>query len=627
MRKTLYGFFFDDLLKSSWRSVVLLWKPMAAWTIVVYLLFTALSAPLLAFLLDWTVFRGDRLFVGNEDIVGWFASPIGFVYLFLLVLITLTGVVIRYAGLFQIVRDDLIGERISIAATVRRIFLRAHLLVKICAITITAFLLAIVPLVAGLGVVYLIWLAEFDINYYLSSTPPEWYRALIFGGIWAFFWAITTVGLAAMLLPALPAYLEGKKSFIEAIKEIWRHPTSNTLRFLKVTAIAAALWVGARIVTEAVLLSLFLFLTTWAYGFFESLRPVAFVAGGYLFTSITAGVVISFFGFSLISTIITKFYFGFTRPGLIPEIPGFKKLTIKTIRLLTWWAKPVRAAALLLIVISGSFVTTLLITGESGRDSDILIITHRANALGAPENSIPALENSITLGADVVEIDVQLTADGTVVILHDEDLMRVAGDPRRIAEISDEELREVRLLYGEEYADAELHIPTLAEYLERAKNRVVVMIELKYYGFIPELAEKTIDVIRQHGMEDQVQIKSLSYRAVEQVRELAPELQTGYVSAVALGDISRLPVQFLSVNQANINSGLIAHAAQQQIEVYAWTVNTRESTVDVILKGVDGVITDRPEIAIEVLKEISELTATERLLLQLGLIVLGTTQE
>ncbi|TVR19544.1 MAG: hypothetical protein EA391_00405, partial [Balneolaceae bacterium] len=78
MRNTLYSFFIDDLLKSSWRSVVLLWKPMAGWTVVVYLLFTALSAPFLAFLLDWTVFRGDRHFVGNEDIVSWFASPIGF---------------------------------------------------------------------------------------------------------------------------------------------------------------------------------------------------------------------------------------------------------------------------------------------------------------------------------------------------------------------------------------------------------------------------------------------------------------------------------------------------------------------------------------------------------------------
>ncbi|TVR15214.1 MAG: hypothetical protein EA391_11290, partial [Balneolaceae bacterium] len=566
-------------------------------------------------------------FVGNEDIVSWFASPIGFIYLFLIVLIALTGIVIRYAGLFQIVRDDLIGERISIATTVRKILLRAHLLVKICSITITVFLLAIIPLAAGLGLVYLIWLAEFDINYYLYTTPPEWYRALIFGGIWAFLWAVTSISLAAMLLPALPAYLEGNKSFIEAIKEIWRHPTSNTLRFLKVIGIAAAIWISARIVTEAVLVSLFLFLTTWAYGFFESLRPVAFIAGGYLFTRISAGIVISFFGFSLISAIITKFYFGFTRPGLMSEIPGFKKLTIKTIRLLTWWAKPVRAALLLLIIISGSFVTTLLITGESGRDNGVWIITHRANALGAPENSLPALENSIILGADVVEIDVQLTADGTVVILHDEDLMRVAGDPRRIAGISDEELSDIRLLSGEEYSDAELQVPTLTEYLERAKNRVIVMIELKYYGFRPELAEKTIDIIREHGMEDQVQVKSLSYRAVEQVRQLAPELQTGYVSAAALGDISRLPVQFLSVNQANINSDLMARAALQQMDVYAWTVNTRESIVDVILKGVDGVITDRPEIAIEVIGEIDELTATERLLLQLGLIVLATTQE
>lgn len=601
---------------------MLLWKPMAGWTIVVYLFFTALSAPLLAFILDWSVFRGDRLFVGNEDIVAWFASPIGFIYLFVLVLISLTGVVIRYAGLFQIVKDDLIGETLSVSLTARRTFIRAHLLVKICAITITGFLLALIPLAIGLSVVYFIWLSEFDINYYLLETPSEWYRALTFGGIWTVLWLISTLTVSATLLPALPAYLEGKRSFFEAVREVRTTPISQSLRFLKIIGIAAAIWITARIFTEAILLSMFLLITDWAAGTFDSLRLLAFIAGGYFFSSLTAGIIISFFGFSLISTIITKFYFSFSRPGMMPAAPGFKKLTLKTIRFLTWWTKPVRAAVLIFILLTGSLITSFLIAGTHDRDDRILVIAHRANALGAPENSLPALENSITLGADVVEIDVQLTADGTVVVLHDEDLMRVAGDPRRVSEISDDELSTLRLLSGRDFADAELHVPTLAEYLERSKDQIIVMIELKYYGFNPQLAENTVDLVRQYGMEDQVQIKSLSYRAVEQMRELAPDLETGYVSAVALGDISRLPVHFLSVSQANITPELVVRATLQEMEVYAWTVNSREGMINMILKGVDGIITDRPGLTIAVIREIGNLSATERLLLQLGLLIL-----
>lgn len=620
----LYNFFFDGLLKSSWRSVVLLWKPIALWTLIVYLLFTALSAPFLLYLLDWSVFRGDRLFVGNEDLIRFIISPAGIVYLFTLILITLSGIMIRYAGIFQMVLDHLLGNEVSVRLTAIRIAARVHVLLKVCAITVAGMVISLIPLAIGLGLVYQIFLTEFDLNYYWYTTPPEWYRALTFGGIWAGLWILSLLLITASLLPALPAYLEGSKTIREAVKEVWQAPAGHTLRFLKVIGLVAIFWFILRITTDAILLTVFLFLADWAIQSFESLRSVAIVAGGYIFTSISAGIVISFFGFTLISVIITKFYFSFSQPAIMPEAPGFKKLTQKTIRLLTWWTKPLRASLLILIIIAGSILTSFLITLGSDTETEFLVISHRANAMGAPENSLPALENSIELGIDFVEIDVQLTSDGTVVVLHDEDLMRVTGNPRQIADITADELRDLRLITDGEHPDSLLHVPTLDEFLERAKGRIGVMIELKYYGFAPELAEKTIDLIREYEMEDQVLVKSLNFRAVEQIRNLAPDIGLGYVSAVAAGDLSRLPIHFLSVNQANATSELISRAQREGMGMFVWTVNNREDMIDVVLKGVNGIITDHPELVIAIIEDVGDLTTTERLLLQLGLLFLET---
>lgn len=620
----LYNFFFDGLLKSSWRSVVLLWKPIALWTLIVYLLFTALSAPFLLYLLDWSVFRGDRLFVGNEDLIRFIISPAGIAYLFSLILITLSGIMIRYAGIFQMVLDHLLGNEVSVRLTAIRIAARVHVLLKVCAITVAGMVISLIPLAIGLGLVYQIFLTEFDLNYYWYTTPPEWYRALTFGGIWAGLWILSLLLITASLLPALPAYLEGSKTIREAVKEVWQAPAGHTLRFLKVIGLVAIFWFILRITTDAILLTVFLFLADWAIQSFESLRSVAIVAGGYIFTSISAGIVISFFGFTLISVIITKFYFSFSQPAIMPEAPGFKKLTQKTIRLLTWWTKPLRASLLILIIIAGSILTSFLITLGSDTETEFLVISHRANAMGAPENSLPALENSIELGIDFVEIDVQLTSDGTVVVLHDEDLMRVTGNPRQIADITADELRDLRLITDGEHPDSLLHVPTLDEFLERAKGRIGVMIELKYYGFAPELAEKTIDLIREYEMEDQVLVKSLNFRAVEQIRNLAPDIGLGYVSAVAAGDLSRLPIHFLSVNQANATSELISRAQREGMGMFVWTVNNREDMIDVVLKGVNGIITDHPELVIAIIEDVGDLTTTERLLLQLGLLFLET---
>jgi len=598
---------------------------MAGWTILVYLVFTALSAPLMLSLLEWSLFRGDLPIVGNEDLYRWFLSPMGITYLSLILLILLIGLVIRYAGLFQMVADDKMGQDVSVQSTIVRIIPRIPVLIKLCLITVGGFLLLLIPLVIGLGIIYQIFISEFDLNYYWYIRPTEWYRAVTIGGIWAGIWAITSLILSACLLPALPSYLDGKRTLKESFEEVWKAPMAQTLRFLKVIGITAAGWVMFRFLAETLLFSTFFFLSDWASSQFESLRPLAMIAGGYIFTTVVVGGVFSFFGFSLISTIISKFYFNVNRPELMREAPGFRSLTVKTLKYIIWWVKPVRAAVLILTLLIASFVTSTFIISEDlglGDEDRLMVIGHRANAGGAPENSLSALENSIELGVPMVEIDVQLTADSVAILWHDEDLIRMTGDPRRVRQVRSNEIESLYLRsVNSQYQESD-RVATLEQFLQRSKGRVKLMIELKYYGFYPELAEKTVEMIRDYEMEDQVLMKSPNYNAVIQLREIAPDLAVGYVSRAAVGDISRLPVHFLSVNHLNLTNERVRTIRERGMTIYAWTVNNREDMITVIEKRVNGIITDYPEITLPLVEEINQLSAVERYLLEFGLLVL-----
>jgi glycerophosphoryl diester phosphodiesterase len=619
----LNRYFFTSTFRSAWRSVVLLWKPMAGWTLIVYAMFTALMAPVFVSMVHWGVFRGDRSFVGNEELIGWLLSPAGFSYLFLILLITLSGTLIRYAGLFQIISDDLHGRRITLTGTAFRIFRRFFIIVKLCAITILCAIILLIPLGAGIGLIYHHFLAEFDINYYISAAPPEWYQALIWGGAWLMVWGISITLLIGFTLPALPAYLDGKRSLRDSLKKAWSLPMAKILQFLISIAVAVFFWILIRIAVDASLLFLFTHFAGWVTSITDSLRVLATAAGGYLALSFIFSVLISFIGFSLISAILTKFYYIYSRGHEAVVTPGMLHLTQKTARTLYRFLHPKKVSLLLIALVSGSIVSSIALTRYMSTEADRAeVVSHRANAGGAPENSLAALQKSIDLGIEYAEIDVQLTSDGTAIILHDADFMRVAGDPRTVAGTPYADLAGLQLISDRHFADSLLIIPTLDDFLEMANGQIGLMVELKYYGFDPDLAVETIRKIQNHGMEDQVLLISLSAEAIRQLQEIAPDIPRGYVSAVAAGDPGRLPIDFLAINQQSVTRELVHEFRQQHRQIYAWTVNRQDEMVAMLEKGVSGLITDETELAVDVVNEFSGLTGAERLLLRFGFTVM-----
>lgn len=124
-------------------------------------------------------------------------------------------------------------------------------------------------------------------------------------------------------------------------------------------------------------------------------------------------------------------------------------------------------------------------------------------------------------------------------------------------------------------------------------------------------------------MENEVVIMSMNLDAVRRVRNTAPEMTVGYVSAFSLGSVGRLPVGLLAVHRRSITPRLLRQAQQAKMEVYAWTVNRAAGMATMIELGADGIITDDPGLGVRVRKEMRELTAAERLLLQVQQFVAG----
>ena len=263
------------------------------------------------------------------------------------------------------------------------------------------------------------------------------------------------------------------------------------------------------------------------------------------------------------------------------------------------------AVILTAVVGVGLFYIYDLVRNGSELSEELLIETeitaHRGSSRTAPENTIPAIEAAVEEMADSVEIDVQMTADGVVVLGHDASLKRVAGVNRSIASMTFEELEklDVGSWFSSEYAGT--RIPSLSEVLELCSQKTSLNIEIKYVGKNSELPEKTAEMVREYGMENQCVITSTNLSYLKRVKEALPEIRTGYIISAAYGNFySSEDVDFISIRSGFVTSALMQNAHEQGKAVYAWTVNSKSELERLTLLGVDGIITDRPVLAREI---------------------------
>ena len=232
------------------------------------------------------------------------------------------------------------------------------------------------------------------------------------------------------------------------------------------------------------------------------------------------------------------------------------------------------------------------------------ITAHRGSSRMAPENTLAALEAAMEEMADFAEIDVQMTEDGVVVLCHDTNLRRVAGVNKSLAGLTFEEAEklDVGSFFSPEFAGE--RIPSLAEALELCGGRLKLNIELKNLGTDSSLPEKTVELIREYGMEEQCVISSVRLSYLQRVKEACPELRTGYILPAAYGRYYENEyVDFISIRSSLVTRRLVEAAHEAGRAVHVWTVNSRADLEAMRLLGVDNLITDYPARAREILYE------------------------
>ena len=137
------------------------------------------------------------------------------------------------------------------------------------------------------------------------------------------------------------------------------------------------------------------------------------------------------------------------------------------------------------------------------------ITAHRGGAGVAPENTLAAIRQAIAAGADWIEIDVQESQDGVVVVVHDSDLARVGNNPVKIWAATADELRSVYIGSHFDPAFSDERVPTLEEVLQTCKGKAGVNIELKYYGHDQDLENRVIELVERFQMETEIVVMSL----------------------------------------------------------------------------------------------------------------------
>jgi glycerophosphoryl diester phosphodiesterase len=225
---------------------------------------------------------------------------------------------------------------------------------------------------------------------------------------------------------------------------------------------------------------------------------------------------------------------------------------------------------------------------------NVLLSSHRGDTREAPENSLRAVQAAIDSGVDAVEIDVQLTKDGVVVLHHDYNLRRMAGLQMRVGELTFDELTMVNIGSRSNESVEPERIPMLAEVLYEAKGKAKLIIDLKPYGPGEELARKVVELVEDFDMVEECYIQSLDRETLKQIRLLNPEIKIGQILYFAVGDLSLLDVDFYTIEKAILTQQLIERAHKNGREVWVWTVNSERNLKEVLKFEIDGIITDYP---------------------------------
>jgi glycerophosphoryl diester phosphodiesterase len=573
----------------------ILFKLAEAWLLV----------PAVAVVLAAILSRAGHVAVSNQDVLDFLLTPLGLLCAALLSSVAVALLLLEQAGIMALVARSRSVERPPFKRTLRTALRKSLRIVQLGAVQAGLLALALVPFLLLAVLTCVLLLSEYTISFYLKERPPAFWVAVCIGGLLLLAaFAVETFLFVrwAFALPILLFEEQFSRAALRASGERVRGVGCRVGLLLLgwlagVLLLGVAVEGGFRLCAAAVLAN-------------AGERPIALL----LLLLLAQGGLLATLSFLLVSglgLLTRRLYLHRSEQlGHSPKeetVPGSEKP-------ITPWDWRVAILSLSLFLPLPLALWTSLSRYLAERPP-VRVTAQGGHARAAPENTLSAMCKAIESGADCAEMDVQLTADGKVVLLHDRDLKRVAGLSRRLDELSYDEVRRLDVGTWFDPAFAGERVPTLAEVIKLCRGKIRLSIELKFFGPDKRLAQKVADVIREQHFESDCLVTSLNYGALREAKRYNPRLRTGLTVAHALGDVSRLEVDALSVRADFLSDEVLRAAHRLGREVHVWTVNDARLMTRLMKRGVDNIITSDPDLAIQVRDEWASLTGPERLVL------------
>lgn len=598
-----------SLLRASVHDLRRTWPQLVLTDLLARLTAVVIIAPAIGLLVKLFLWRTATGVVTDEAIVSFLLHPFGVTALVVVAAVT-AGAIFTESGQLMVIAFGAAEERrVTWLDAVVYSYRRAAELVRLAGAAVVKLLLIATPFLAAAGGIYWLLVRTHDINYYLARKPPEFAVAVAGATILLIAFALIIAWKIAGWLLAVPMVLfertRGPRSLAESIIATAPIRRKITLWLLG--------WLGVSVLLSFVitrLLGLAGRLTVSWLG--SDITALLIGLSAVMIIGVLANLTLSVVTTVLFPLMVVRLYRSIAGPGeLRPEIAEIGSLGDRaTFRSPGKLLLAVGILAALVAVVGA----TLAVDDPDWQDPT-KIIAHRGGAAVAPENTVAAFERGIADGADWVELDVQENADGTVVVAHDRDFMRTARSRLEVWQATDEDLSDLDIgsWFSPEYYDQ--RVPTLHRILELARGRAGVFIELKYYGHDVSLEQKVVDIVEGTGMTDHIVIMSLNHDLVRRVSALRPDWTGGLLNAVAIGDLTRLDVDFLALTAKVTTVPMIRRAHRRGLKVYPWTINDPVQMWVMMSRGADGIITDRVALANRVKELRAEVTPVGRFII------------
>ena len=228
------------------------------------------------------------------------------------------------------------------------------------------------------------------------------------------------------------------------------------------------------------------------------------------------------------------------------------------------------------------------------------IVGHRGARFEAPENTLDGFRYAIELGLQAIELDVHLSRDGELIVIHDDSVDRTTSGTGKVSDLTLAEIRQLDARSIHTEWPRPCPVPTLGEALDAVASLPVILVEIKRdtHDRLDEVVPKTIAAIRERGLENQAVIISFDTHALELAKREAPQIVRGYIGdwndPAFLEEARRLECGWINPHHAKADRDLVARARAEGFGVSAWPTNTDDDLEGVLALDPHEITTDAP---------------------------------